>query len=277
MINKNIEISIITLTKNNHLKFQRTFKSIQEQEYKFRIEWLVIDGSNLKEQKNNEILLFNYINSEKNNNKIFLRHINSFKLNIYGIYPCMNYGKNISKGKFIIFLNSGDQFYNSNSLNNLFVNTKNIDSNKSLIFGQANIIASQNLDWYYPGKKMRNFKRWLNLFEPNHQSMLISNELAKKYNFESNYNFIADGYWKRKILNNASDIVYIKYPICKFFLDGISATKPSKKIFISFITNSNINLIRKLIFTIKFIFPKKLFSLYHLLQKYKSLTFDILL
>ena len=45
---KNIHISIITLTKNDHLKFIKTLKSIKSQKRDFNIEWLIIDGSDKK-------------------------------------------------------------------------------------------------------------------------------------------------------------------------------------------------------------------------------------
>ena len=43
---KNIQISIITLTKNNNLKLLKTLVSIRSQIRSFEIEWLIIDGSN---------------------------------------------------------------------------------------------------------------------------------------------------------------------------------------------------------------------------------------
>ena len=99
---KNIHISIITLTKNDHLKFIKTLKSIKSQKRNFNLEWLIIDGSNKKINKKNKNLAYLKFSKDK---KIFINHINSKLKNIEGIYQCMNYGKNISKGKFIIFLN----------------------------------------------------------------------------------------------------------------------------------------------------------------------------
>ena len=44
----NIHISIITLNKNDHLKFLKTLKSIAIQKISFSIEWLILDGSDQK-------------------------------------------------------------------------------------------------------------------------------------------------------------------------------------------------------------------------------------
>lgn len=276
MINNNIQITVITLTKNDNLKFERTLKSLIFQNINFIFEWIVIDGSKKKEISLNKSLIKKTMDSGRYKN-LLIRYVNSKILNINGIYPCMNYGKSIAKGKFIFFLNSGDEFYNRNSLKTLFNYSKKVVAKSSLIFGQAYIISEENICWNFPGNKLKNIKFWLKLFEPNHQTMLISKNLCNKFNFEEKYNLIADGYWKREILKNASEIIYIKKPISKFFLDGISSSKPSKELMISILRNKKINIFRKLIFFVKFITPKKLFSFYIILQKYKSMFFDLLL
>ena len=193
------------------------------------------------------------------------------------IYPCMNYGKSIAKGIFIIFLNSGDTFFNSNSLKTFFKNSINLSKDNSIIFGQANIVANKKINWLFPGKNLKNIKIWLMFFEPNHQTMLISSKLANKFDFPTKFNIIGDGYWKRRVLRTANKIVYVGTPLIKFFLDGVSSTKPTKKALIELISNKNISILRKIIFTIKYLFPKRFFSLYYLMQKYKSYLIDLLM
>ena len=274
MLKINFQISIITLTKDDNLKFLRTLRSIKKQEKKFNVEWIIIDGSNKKKYiKNKNDLTKNFFKKDK----ISIKHINSKELNINGIYPCMNYGKKFSKGKYIIFLNSGDKFYNKRSLELFFNHSLNIDNQFGLIFGQANVIANNKLNWFFPGKRLKNINIWLKIFEPNHQTMLISRELANRFDFTNKYNLIGDGHWKRKIIENADKVVYIKSPVIKFFLDGVSSTKPSKKLIRDLILNENISCIRKIIFFIKYIFPSRIFFLYFLFQKLKSKLIDLII
>jgi len=273
--NNNIQLTIITLTKNDNIKFLRTLKSINSQQISSKIEWLIIDGSSKIKQEKNNILIKSFSNENKENN-ILINHIDTKKRKIFGIYPCMNYAKKIAAGKFIMFLNGGDQFYNNNSLRIILEITLSERPENTLIFGQANNIASNKLNWFFPGSKLSNFEKWIKLFEPNHQAMIISNELARNHEFPINLESISDGYWKRLIIENAQEIIYIKKPIINFFLDGVSSIKPSRKKLIKIINNKNIKLIRKLIFLIKYFFPKRLFFLYHLLQKYKSLLVDFI-
>ena len=271
----NIYLTIITLSKNDNQKFIRTLKSIISQKIEVKIEWLIIDGSNYKTQEKKKKLIKKFFVEDKQYN-ICLNYINSTKRGIHGIYPCMNYGKKIALGEYIIFLNSGDIFFNINSLEILIKNSLDADPKSSFIFGQTKNIASSKINWFFPGSKLKNIERWLRFFEPNHQSMMISKRLASKYEFRTNCDSIADGFWKREIINDALDIIYLKTPIVKFFFDGVSTVKPSKKKFTEIIKNKNISIVRKFVFLVKYVLPENLYFLYHLLQKYKSLAIDLI-
>ena len=271
----NTYLTIITLTKNNHKEFLRTLKSIFSQKNTLNIEWLIIDGSNQKTQNKIKELIEKYFKNYQKKN-ILIKHIDSVKNRFYGIYPCMNYGKKIAEGEFIIFLNSGDEFFNDYSLKVLLKNALKVQAQKSLIFGQANIIASKKINWYFPGKRLKNIEKWLNYFEPNHQSMMISKDLAKSHEFSLKHSLISDGDWKRKIVNGANNIIYINQPIINFYLDGASSTKPNKILLLEIIKNKNISLFRKLIFLVKYYIPKDFFIFYHLMQKYKCIFFDLI-
>ncbi len=275
MNNNNIRVSILTLTKNDNQNFLRTLRSIEIQTINYKVEWLIIDGSDNINFEYREIILSKF-KKKSINNKFFLRHIKTNNLKIKGIYPCMNYGKKIAKGDAIIFLNSGDEFHNKSSLNNLASKAQEINNNYFLIFGQAKIIASKKITWYFPGNKLKNIDIWLKFFEPNHQSMLISKKLAQKYDFDNKYNMIADGYWKKKIIKESQITIYIQKPICNFYLDGISSSKISFTNFKQLILNNNLSIIRKIIFTFKLVIPGNIFFIYHHLQKIKSLLIDYL-
>ena len=271
----NINISIITLKKNDDKKFIRTLKSLKSQKKDFQIEWIIVDGSDLRNQIKTKKLISKILDVD--NAKLYsLKYINAKRKKITGIFECMNYARKAATGKFLIFLNSGDIFYNNNSLRIFFNNSLYANPNRSIIFGQANIIAPYKINWNFPGSRLKNIEKWLRIFEPNHQSMMIANKLAKDYEFPENYSLVADGFWKRKVINNAHDIIYIKRPLVKFFLDGVSSTKPNREVFKNIFKNNNIHFIRKLIFALKYFLPKKLFFIYYQMQKYKSLIIDFL-
>lgn len=275
MIKENYDISIISLTKDNKEGLERTLESLKIQNANLKIELIIVDGSCNQAQQINKKLINNF-NNKINKSYIDIKYFNSRNLNIYGIFPCMNFGKMIAEGDYIIFMNSGDEFFDDNSLKLLFNRTKKINKTSSIIFGQANICSDNNLNWFFPGDRVSKIERWLRYFEPNHQAMMITNKLAKRFDFESKYHIIADGFWKRRILDHAKDIVYIKKPVCKFYLNGISSNKPSINTLVKILKNKNFSLIRKFIFVVKFFIPKTILNIYRFLQKYKSLIMDYL-
>ena len=83
-------------------------------------------------------------------------------------------------------------------------------------------------------------------------STLLARQGAKVFGTDINesefINSLADGYWKRNIVKNSSEIIYINKPIVKFFLDGVSSSKPSKEFLISILMNKKIHLLRKFTF-----------------------------
>ena len=92
------KLSIITINKNNCEGLQRTIDSVLSQTW-HDFEWIVIDGDSTDGSK--ELIEkyqkhFTYWCSEPDK----------------GIYNAMNKGITASKGEYLIFMNSGDCFYN---------------------------------------------------------------------------------------------------------------------------------------------------------------------
>ena len=75
-------------------------------------------------QENTENFLINelFINKKQLlfKKKINIIHINAYKEKVFGIYPSMNYGIKKATGENIIFMNSGDEFYNKKSISLLY-------------------------------------------------------------------------------------------------------------------------------------------------------------
>ena len=110
--------SIITVVKNNQKNILKTVKSISNQTFK-NFEYIIIDGKSY-DKTINKIINNNFYSlliSEKDN----------------GIYDAMNKGIKYSKGKVIIFVNSGD-LLDRNALK--FVHREfSKDPNISFVFG----------------------------------------------------------------------------------------------------------------------------------------------
>ncbi|MEW6206330.1 MAG: glycosyltransferase family 2 protein [Pseudomonadota bacterium] len=144
---KNPFFSIVTVTLNNADGLLATIHSIKNQNIK-DFEFIVIDGKSTDNtlsyiDKNNDFI--NKWISEKDD----------------GIYHAMNKGINLCSGEYILFLNSGDTFTESNVLNEVKskitnpkkhiyytrykINNKKIDQNMSLMQLTRKMICHQTI------------------------------------------------------------------------------------------------------------------------------------
>lgn len=260
------DVSIITITKNDPEGLNKTSSSIFKLIFQGEIEWLVLDGSNenifLKNKK-----IISLLDTQKN---LTSQQINLNILSINGIYKSMDYGLKIAKGESIIFMNGGDEFFNKNSISKLYNGLKGLNNKNSFSFGQALIYKNNYLKWKFPHQNISNIKSWLKHTEPNHQSMLIMSKFAKNFKFYGFGDLYADEYWKRRIIENASDFYYLNELTCIFNLDGISNKKLKFKQLLKEINADYCSILRKIIIIIKFLIPNFIFIFYPYMMKFKN-------
>ena len=91
----------------------------------------------------------------------------------------------MSKGKWVIFLNSGDVFYNRNVLKK--ISQKKIGNN-DILFGNT-IVSNYKLKYLV---KARQFSKYTFVMPFCHQSVLVKNELIKKMKFNLKYKIASD-------------------------------------------------------------------------------------
>lgn len=175
-------LSIIIVSLNTKKDLIKTLKSCFKQNRK-DIEIIVVDGlSNDGSVK--EILKFK--------NKISKIIIQRDR----GIYDAMNKGINVSKSDWIIFMNSGDKFYNSNVVNRL---KKLKKKDADIIFGNT-IINNNKFRYLVEGNK---FQKNSVLMPFCHQSTITKNNILKKFLFNIKYNLSADfDFFYRCLINN---------------------------------------------------------------------------
>ena len=163
--------SIIVVSLNTKSKFIKTFNSIVNQKFK-NYEIIVVDGGSI-DGTINEI--------HKRKHKIDKYIIEKDK----GIYDAMNKGIRCSNGSWIIFLNSGDKFFNNNILHN--INKKKLD-NYEIVFG--NTAISKNTFKYHV--KSKNFKKNTYFMPFCHQSVFTKKKLFRSRKFNTNYKLASD-------------------------------------------------------------------------------------
>jgi len=199
------KLSVITINYNNLEGLKKTVESTQNQTWQ-EFEYIVIDGGSTDgsaEYLESQSPCINKWVSEKDN----------------GIYHALNKGIKIATGDYLLFLNSGDHFYNSDILNR---NHHHIGE-KDLIAFDINMFGyGLNYIHKHPDELLFSF-----LFEETfaHQSVFIKRNLFDKIGlYDDTLKIVAD--WKFFIHAAASGSTYkcIHEVLSVFYFGGISST-----------------------------------------------------
>lgn len=167
-------ISIVTINRNNINGLNKTIDSVIKQSDK-DFEYIIIDGAS---SDGSQDLLKQY---DSNITKWISEQDQ-------GIYDAMNKGINISNGKFLLFLNSGDYLYDSNVIKNV----KNKLSDFDIITGGLKTFSEEeNSEIILPHQNV-DFNTFSKSFI-SHPSSFIKRELFIKYGlYDITYKIAAD-------------------------------------------------------------------------------------
>ncbi len=172
---KNPFVSVITVVKNNEKTIQRCIESVLAQDFK-DYEYIIHDG----ESSDQTLNIIQSIQSE---------HINLYSEKDSSIYNAMNKAWRKAKGSYILFLNSDDYFYSSNSLNILVEKVKfyNLD----FVCGNALVVKGEE-SWVWEHRTFTPYD-FLCGNPCNHQSLLTKKEIFYELNgFNENYLYASD-------------------------------------------------------------------------------------
>ena len=201
-----MNVSIVTVNFNNLEGFKRTHKSILSQSYT-NWEWIVIDGGSTQGDRE-------YIEQHSSEMSYWCSEADK------GPYNAMNKGIAVAKGQYIIFLNSGDVFYDSEVLAHVFGKPHSTD-----------VIYGDWIQWHDKEKKvLMNAPKKLSLrfiFSDNicHQAMFIKSDCLKQSPYDESFTLYAD--WAKWITFaiNGKTFEYVPYTICLFQMGGMSNTR----------------------------------------------------
>ena len=167
-------LSIIIVSLNTKKDFLKTLKSCLNQN-KSLVEIIVVDGKS-EDGTVSEIMYY-----KKKISKIVIQKDK-------GIYDAMNKGIKLAKGNWIIFMNSGDVFYNKNVSEKLLSFCYKNQSNNQIIFGNT-IIFNKFLNYQKIGEYFNNNTIVMPF---SHQSSLVKSDILKKNLFNINLSYSSD-------------------------------------------------------------------------------------
>jgi hypothetical protein len=172
-----------------------------------------------------------------------------------GIYQSMNCAINMTEGDSLVFMNSGDTFYDTSSMNALAAELMSANDQTwqaACVFGQTEFHAYNSwLRWISPTVPTHLITAWLRFFYPCHQAVMFESSWAKHHLYSTAIGHIADGQVIRLALDSGRSIRYVSRPVACFFLNGVSSkAKCLSQSIMSFSASSrlsHVNLIKSLL------------------------------
>lgn len=205
-------LSIITINFNNLEGLRKTIVSVLSQTW-HDFEWIIIDGGSTDGSK--ELI-------EDTANKLTASDYNPLSFwcseSDSGIYNALNKGLSHCIGTYINCMNSGDEFYDNQTLEKLFSTSHDSD----IIFGNSFHYSKENaFISHYPESVDLYFLYHSNIC---HQAMFVKTELLKASPFDEQYRICADyAKWLELMIQGCS-FKYVPNMICRFDMTGMSNT-----------------------------------------------------
>ncbi|MFY9362341.1 MAG: glycosyltransferase family 2 protein [Dysgonamonadaceae bacterium] len=186
------KLSVITVTYNAEHTLERTLKSVREQTYP-AIEHIIVDGNS----NDGTVALIHRYENER------LKWISEPDK---GLYDAMNKGIKMATGDYLCFLNAGDTFYDTDTVQKIFASIDE-DHSPDILYGETAIVddngrflhmrrlqAPKNLTW-------KSFKHGMVVC---HQAFIVKRELVEPYDLS--YRFSADFDWCIRMMKKAKNI-----------------------------------------------------------------------
>lgn len=206
-------VSIVTIVKNDRQHIEKTMQSVLTQKY-LNIEYIVKDG--LSTDGTSEII--RGVIEQYSKRKII--YVNTKDA---GIYDAMNQAVTYCKGKWIIFMNSGDIFYSAEVLEKIFEKASEYES-YGVLYGDVVVNdRTGNAIWTADINLIENKMPFC------HQSCFIRRELLMRFPFDTNYKIAADYNNILDLYSYGAMFFYHGQIAAYFDLTGISSKKFAKR------------------------------------------------
>lgn len=176
-----MKLTIITVCYNAQTLIRNTIESVLGQTFQ-DFEYLIIDG---KSTDDTVSIVREYINDSR---------IKVFVEKDFGIYNAMNRGICRASGKFIYFLNAGDVFYESDTLEKVDPYLLGTDT---VYCGEIQCLKTGGIDTIvsYEGTGGSVTDKFLKGIMPCHQTIFAPSSSLKNHFFQEKYKLRADFQW----------------------------------------------------------------------------------
>lgn len=205
-------VSIITVNHNEASGLERTIKSVIAQTY-HEIEYIIIDGGSTDEsvdiiKKYSDHITYWISEADK------------------GIYHAMNKGIMKVTHDYVLFLNSGDEFYSDKSLQQL----AGVANGEDFIYGDL-VLRENDKEWISHYPSIFTFSYFLTSSLP-HPSTLIKHSLFDKIGlYNEQLKIVSDWeFFTKAICKYNATYKHVGKLISVFYVGGISSNAENKKL-----------------------------------------------
>jgi glycosyltransferase involved in cell wall biosynthesis len=196
-------ISVITINFENLKELQKTFSSVVSQTYQ-DLEYIVIDGGSQDGTVNflqEHSTALSYWVSEKDN----------------GIYDAMNKGVKVAKGEWIVFMNSGDLFFQDSTIEQI---APYLDRVNDVVYGGFELISDDEYGYRTSQGQPADLSLIWHQIPTCHQSVFVKRKLQSQYPFNTSLNWCADHDFLARLYQLGSKFQEIPIIVSKFDASG---------------------------------------------------------
>ena len=140
-----------------------------------------------------------------------------------GLYDAMNKGLRLASGKYVWFLNAGDEAYNDQTLQNLL---SSLETGVAVYYSDAMMVSEGGTEvglrsQFTPHTLPANL-RWQDFalgMKVCHQAFIARKDIAPLYEYK---NLSADIDWEIECLKRAERVQFLPFILCRYLLGGLS-------------------------------------------------------
>lgn len=204
-----MNFSVITVVLDDIQGLKKTHASLLEQSNK-DYEWIVKDGGSKDE-------IVHFLEGLSGNVKWVSQKDR-------GIYDAMNQGIALSSGDYVVFMNAGDVFHDSEVLASVAEAISSGDQAAGILFGGAMLSFPQSGKMVYRPPRRSEVTLWHGL-PANHQATYYQRALLERTPYDLRYPLCGDYFLAASLMKEGAVAKYLNKPLAIFEVGGQSYQK----------------------------------------------------
>lgn len=207
------KVSVVTITYNNLAGLKCTAASVASQTWR-DFEWIVIDGGSADGTKD-------FISQFTRKPDFWVSEKDG------GIYDALNKGIAHARGEYVICMNAGDTFRESDTLKKIV----NLNPTADIVYGDWVRKYPHHEEFCAASKELPPFYFFMPKCNICHQAMFVKTRLLQESPFDTNYYIAGDWAKWRQLMMDGCSFQYVPVTVCDFEAkEGVSSRQTYKNV-----------------------------------------------